>query len=149
MAPATLDRFETLRVECGVPRMGADITERTMPHELGRWVVDASVSFTKGCYTGQELVYRIDSRGGNVPRHLRGVVFDASDGDEAPPAGAEVVVDGKGVGSLTTVAGPVALAMIHRSVEPPCDALAAGVSCRIEPLPIVGSPETREAQAAQ
>ena len=41
--------------------------------ELGLRVIDASVSFTKGCYTGQELVARIDSRGGNVPRHLRGL----------------------------------------------------------------------------
>jgi folate-binding protein YgfZ len=138
---ATLDALEVLRVECGVPRMGAEIAEKTMPHELGRWVVDASVSFTKGCYTGQELVYRIDARGGNVPRHLRGVVID---GAETPPAvGAGLVVDGRGVGELTSVAvstslgAPVALALVHRSVEPPCEAEVDGTPCRIEPLPLV------------
>ena len=48
--------------------MGAELTEATIPAEAGQWLIDASVSFTKGCYTGQELVARIDSRGGNVPR---------------------------------------------------------------------------------
>ena len=52
--------------------MGAELTEATIPAEAGQWLIDASVSFTKGCYTGQELVARIDSRGGNVPRPLRG-----------------------------------------------------------------------------
>ena len=51
--------------------MGAELTEDTIPAEAGQWLVDASVSFTKGCYTGQELVARIDSRGGNVPRPVR------------------------------------------------------------------------------
>ena len=56
------------RIAAGVPRAGAEIVDgEVIPAELGRWLVDASVSFTKGCYTGQELVARIDSRGGNVP----------------------------------------------------------------------------------
>ena len=50
-----------LRIEAGVPMMGAELTEQTIPAEAG--VVDRTVSFTKGCYTGQELVARIDSRG--------------------------------------------------------------------------------------
>ena len=112
-----------------------------MPHELGRWVVDASVSFTKGCYTGQELVARIDARGGNVPRHLRGIVFGT---DDLPAPGAEVRVDGRTVGELTSVAvsperrAPVALAYVHRSVEPPADAEVDGRPCRVEALPLVG-----------
>ena len=57
------------------PVMGRELDERTIPAEAG--VVDRSVSFTKGCYTGQELVARIDSRGGNVPRRLRGIVVPA------------------------------------------------------------------------
>ena len=48
----------------------------TIPAEAGQWLIDASVSFTKGCYTGQELVARIDSRGGNVPRPVRLLVVD-------------------------------------------------------------------------
>src|SRR5690606_4763618 len=60
--------YESARLRAGVPALGAELTERTIPAEAGRWVIDASVSFTKGCFTGQELVARIDSRGGNVPR---------------------------------------------------------------------------------
>ena len=62
------DRLEALRIEAGVPANGAELTDATIPAEAGQWLIDASVSFTKGCYTGQELVARIDSRGGNVPR---------------------------------------------------------------------------------
>jgi tRNA-modifying protein YgfZ len=142
-----LDAFETVRIEAGVPRMGAELTEKTMPHEVGRWVVDESVSFTKGCYTGQELVYRIDSRGGNVPRHLRGVVVGTN---VIPPVGAEVRVAGKTVGALTSVGeslerrAPVALAFVHRSVQPPADAElvwsgADGIPCRVESLPLVAA----------
>ncbi len=113
-----LDAYEAVRVECGVPKMGAELTENTIPAEAGQWIIDLSVSFTKGCFTGQELVARIDSRGGNVPRHLRGVVVDG----EVPPVGAAVVVDHAEVGTLTSVArsperGPVALAYIARKVR--------------------------------
>lgn len=142
-----IDAFEAVRIEAGVPRMGAEFTEKTMPHEAGRWVVDASVNFTKGCYTGQELVYRIDSRGGNVPRHLRGVVIATN---VLPPVGAEVVVAGKPAGRLTSVAeslerrAPVALAYVHRSVEPPVEGTlvwdgAGVIPCRVEALPLVTS----------
>ena len=63
---------EPERIAAGVPRMGAELVPgQTIPAEAGQHVIDTSVSFTKGCYTGQELVARIDSRGGNVPRHLR------------------------------------------------------------------------------
>lgn len=114
------DAYEALRIEAGVPVMGAELDENTIPEEAG--VVGPSVSFTKGCYTGQELVARIDSRGSNVPRRLRGVVVEAG---AAPPAGAVVTVDGAEVGRLTSVAfSPdrgvtIALAYIRRKVEPP------------------------------
>jgi folate-binding protein YgfZ len=58
------DALHALRVECGVPALGAEITDGTIAAELGQWLIDASVSFTKGCYVGQELVARIDSRRG-------------------------------------------------------------------------------------
>ena len=101
-------------------------TNPTIPAEVGPWVIDASVSFTKGCFVGQELVARIDSRGGNVPRHLRGVV--AGRRTCCPPVGAELVVDGEVRGTLTSVGesldlrAPIALAFVHRSVEPPVEA---------------------------
>ncbi len=102
--------FETLRVLAGVPAMGAELTEDTIPAEAG--VVEQSVSFTKGCYTGQELVARIDSRGGNVPKHLRGVV-----GADDLAVGAAVVIAGDEVGAITSAAGRVGLAYIKRAVD--------------------------------
>jgi folate-binding protein YgfZ len=107
-----------LRVECGVPAMGAELTEATIPAEAGQWLIDLSVSFTKGCYTGQELVARIDSRGGNVPRPIRGLLIDGG----PVAAGADVVADGAVVGQVTSTAtsaalGPVALAAVGRKVE--------------------------------
>lgn len=112
--------YEALRIERGVPRMGRELTERTIPAEAG--VVERAASFTKGCYTGQELLARIDSRGGNVPRRLRGVVVD---GAIVPPAGATVVVDDVEVGSVTssatssTLGAPVALAYAKRGTDVP------------------------------
>ncbi len=121
--------YESLRIRSGVPRMGAELTGATIPAETGRWVVDASVSFTKGCFTGQELVARIDSRGGHVPRHLRGLVADAG---ELPPVGAPVVVDGAEVGRVTSAAPApgtgraLALAYVGRAVTPPAAAEVNG-----------------------
>jgi folate-binding protein YgfZ len=137
----SLDAYEAVRIEAGIPAMGRELDERTIPAEAG--VVERSVSFTKGCYTGQELVARIDSRGGNVPRHLRGVVVAA---ESAPPVGAAVQVDGKDVGSLTSVAvspgleAPVALAYVGRAVVPPAEVRVAWdggqASARVETLPL-------------
>ena len=133
--------YEVLRIECGVPAMGRELTERTIPAEAG--VVDRSVSFTKGCYTGQELVARIDSRGGNVPRRLRAVVL--APGAEVPPAGATVAVQDASVGQITSSAwsrrlgAPVALAYVKRDVEPPAPASVDGQVARIEALPLLRS----------
>ncbi len=143
---AEIDAYEALRIEAGVPKLGAELTERTIPAEAGRWLIDASVSFTKGCYTGQELVARIDSRGGKVARNLRGVVIE---GDRAPPAGAALFApDGRELGSLTSVAHSsrlaslVALAYVPRAVVPPVRALVrwegAEVGANVELLPLVG-----------
>ena len=57
--------YEAARIEAGFPRHGAELDERTIPAEAG--LVEASVSFTKGCYTGQELVARINSAGATCP----------------------------------------------------------------------------------
>lgn len=133
--------YEVLRIECGVPAMGRELTDRTIPAEAG--VVERSVSFTKGCFTGQELVARIDSRGGNVPRRLRGVVLAA--GAEVPPAGAKVTVNDASVGEVTSSAwsrrlgAPVALAYVKRDVEPPAPASVNGQMAQIEVLPLLRS----------
>ncbi|HKA85074.1 MAG TPA: glycine cleavage T C-terminal barrel domain-containing protein, partial [Acidimicrobiales bacterium] len=120
---ADASSYASLRIRSGVPLMGAELTDATIPAEAGQWVIDASVSFTKGCFTGQELVARIDSRGGHVARHLRGLVSGAGD---VPPVGAAVVVDGADVGTVTSAAvgtgRPVALGYVRRGVTPPAAA---------------------------
>lgn len=103
------------RIQARWPAMGKELTESVIPAETG--LVEQAVSFTKGCYTGQELVARIDSRGGNVPRRLRRVELGGP-----APEGAVVEVDGVERGRLTSVEGDVALAYIHRDVAPPAPA---------------------------
>ena len=116
--------YERLRVLAGVPRMGAELTESTIPASAG--VVDRSVSFTKGCYTGQELVARIDSRGDRVPTKLRRITGEA-------PVGATIVVDEREVGTVTSTADGAALAYVRREVELPAaaDARWAGGEARV------------------
>jgi folate-binding protein YgfZ len=126
--PWTADDLERARIEAGIPAMGAELTEATIPAESG--VVDRSVSFTKGCFTGQELVARIDSRGGNVPRHLRGLVAEGE-----LSVGADVVVDGKVVGQVTSSVPDRALAYVGRAVEPPAEATVDGHPVEIVALP--------------
>ena len=128
------DAVEACRIVSGVPAMGAELTPKTIPHEAG--VVARTVSFTKGCYTGQELVARIDSRGGNVPRRLVGIVAPAGPPEvvalspgmtlhagEAPEG--DAAAEDKVVGTLTSAAWSVelgawvALGYLHRNVAAP------------------------------
>ena len=133
-ATGTIEDLERLRIQAGVPAMGAELTERTIPAEAG--VVERSVSFTKGCFTGQELVARIDSRGGNVPRRLRRL-----EAETELVVGAEVVVDGHVVGEVTssvpaTGGSPaLALAYVARAVEPPAEGSVGGMPVRIGAVP--------------
>lgn len=113
------DALEVLRIRSGVPRMGYELDERTIAAEAG--IVDRSASFTKGCYVGQELVARIDSRGNNTPRRLYGLRL----ADSAVPApGAAVVAAGAPVGHITSAAcspglGGIALAYLKRGTPVP------------------------------
>ena len=118
--------WEAARIEAGVPVNGREIVEGSIAAEVG--LVDRTVSFTKGCFTGQELVARLDARGSNVARRLCGVVVGAAGpGGTAVPAGAAVLTaDGsQEVGHLSSVAwspgseATVALATLHRRVTPP------------------------------
>ncbi|MCL2394282.1 MAG: hypothetical protein FWC87_06290 [Acidimicrobiaceae bacterium] len=129
------DLLEVARIEAGIPRMGAELTEATIPNETG--IVDRTVSFTKGCYTGQELVARIDARGSNVARHLRGLLLDAP-----AEAGEALLAGDRQVGSLTSVAhspalGWVALGYLGRNVAPG-DSVSAerGASGAVRDLPL-------------
>jgi hypothetical protein len=102
--------YESMRVEAGIPRQGYDIDETTIAQEA--FLERDAVSFTKGCFLGQELVCRIDSRG-HVNRLLRRLRADAE-----IERGSTVTADGKEVGTVTTAAGHAALAMLRRTVEP-------------------------------
>ncbi len=106
------DAYERVRIAAGMPRLGVDIDERTIPQEAGL-EIDA-VSFTKGCFLGQELVCRIDTRG-HVNRYLRRLVVQEP--DAAVAVGAGLSLDGRAVGEVTSSAGDRALAMVRREVE--------------------------------
>jgi folate-binding protein YgfZ len=98
--------------------MGRELDESTIPASAG--IVDRSVSWTKGCYTGQELVARIDSRGDKVPTKLRRITGEV-------PEGATLHVGDREVGHVTSAAAGVALGYVRREVEPPADAVARWV----------------------
>jgi glycine cleavage system T protein len=116
-----LEAQEILRVEAGLPRYGVDMTEENILLETG---LDHAVSFSKGCYLGQEVIERIHSRG-HVNRKLAGLVLD---GDEPAARGDAVFVGDKEAGRVTSsvfspkVNHPIALAYLHRDyLEPAID----------------------------
>ncbi len=121
--------FEHLRVEAGWPAMGAELTPDTIPAESG--VVPLAVSFTKGCFTGQELVARIDSRGGHVARHLRRL--RRSDGGTLA-VGAPLLVEGREVGRVTSASGAVGLGYVARAVDPPALVAVGGGQAEVESI---------------
>jgi folate-binding protein YgfZ len=141
------DAWQAVRVAAGIPAMGAELDERTIAAEAG--LLERCVSFTKGCYTGQELVARLDARGNKVARRLRAVVVDPGQGQGGTlGTGAEVSVADKVVGRVTSVAWSpglgttIALAYLHRDVEPPCpvvvelDGAGGTATARALPLPL-------------
>ena len=102
---------ECLRIEQGRPRYGVDLDDSVIPQEAG--LNDRAVSFSKGCYVGQETVARLYYRG-KPNRHLRGLRLS----DAASP-GDELTFEGRPVGRLGSVAlsprfGPIALALVRR-----------------------------------
>ena len=116
----SFDELETLRIEAGSPRWGAELTEDVIPLEAG--LRQTAISETKGCYTGQEVIIRILHRG-HVNRHLRGLLL----GDApVPAAGASLTraADGKVVGAITSATKSpllqqtIALGYVRREVSP-------------------------------
>jgi folate-binding protein YgfZ len=118
-SPAGLGAWEIARVEAGRPEWGIDIDDSTIPQEANFDELDA-ISYTKGCYIGQEVVARVHFRG-HVNRHLRGLRAASFDG---PPTGAQLIDDsGNHVGEVrSSVASPrlggIALGMVRREVVP-------------------------------
>jgi folate-binding protein YgfZ len=125
---------EILRIEAGRPRFGAEMGPETMPAEAG--IIEAAVSFTKGCYIGQEPVARLHHRG-RPNRHLRGLRLSAP-----LEAGAALNFEDKEVGRLGSACvspafGPIALAIVRREAEPGAELLAGedGVTAQVVDLP--------------
>jgi len=113
--PIAEEDLERLRILARTPRLGRELDDRVMPAEAG--LEHRSISFTKGCYPGQEPVARLHFRG-HPNRGLRVVVLDAG---ELPPYDAKLVHDGKAVGRITSAArdperGMVALAYVRREI---------------------------------
>ena len=123
LAPVGQDALEAVRVERGVPGHGKELTEAYNPLEAGLLHL---VSFTKGCYVGQEVVTRLNTYQ-KVQKHLVGLVLD---GGEMPSEGARIVEDGKQVGVVTSSAlSPrlgrgIALAYVRKSRSEPGTRLA-------------------------
>lgn len=136
---------ECLRVERGNPRLGVDMDDTTMPQEAG--IHGRAVSFTKGCYVGQETVARLYWKG-KPNRHLRSLRLSgpASPGDE-------LRFDEAVVGALTSVAispahGPIGLALVRRAAGPG-DQLAVGdgtIHATVAELPFTGAGEPPAAE---
>ena len=115
---AGADLWTTARVEAGRPEWGIDFDETTIAQEANLESLSA-MSFTKGCYTGQEVVARVHFRG-HVNRHLRGLAFAD---DRRPDAGAQLIdPSGEVVGDVRSVAssprlGAIGLGMVRREVS--------------------------------
>jgi folate-binding protein YgfZ len=124
-----VDDYEALRIEAGEPLMDVDVTDATIPQETG--LVGETISFEKGCFLGQELVARLDSRGGRVNHHLRILRFEGS----APDVGAFVMKGEDQVGVLSSSAGEVGLSLLQRGVEPGETVTVVGVRAVVEEVP--------------
>jgi folate-binding protein YgfZ len=130
--------IDALRVEALRPWCGEDVTEENLLHETG--LVPECCSLSKGCYLGQEVVARLDARGGNVNKALRGLRLERE-----APRGTPVLAAGKEVGRVTTAAlspkeGAIALAYVHRAHFAPGTALEVGDAAATVVLGFAGAP---------
>ncbi len=125
---------EVMRVERGFPRFGLDIDESTIPQEAG--LNERAVSFTKGCYVGQETVARLYYRG-KPNRHLRGLRLSST-----IVSGAPLTLGGRPVGTLgssvlSPTYGPIGLALVRREAQPGAllQAGESGAAAEVTELP--------------
>ncbi|MEU8397723.1 folate-binding protein [Nonomuraea sp. NPDC048892] len=130
---AGLWAYEALRIEAHRPRLGFETDHKTIPHEVA-WI-GAAVHLSKGCYRGQETVARVHNLG-HPPRRLVFLHLDGSV-DTLPPHGAPVIFESQEVGVVGSAArhhelGPIALAVIKRTVPVDAPLLAGGVAAAQE-----------------
>ncbi len=127
------DDYTLIRIEAGIPLMGVDVDEKTIPQETG--LVADSISFDKGWFLGQERVARLDSRGGRVNRHLRILQLDSP-----VDPGTTLSANGKEVGTVTSVSGVRGLGLVWREVNPGERVDAGGIGATVEEIPQKSEP---------
>jgi tRNA-modifying protein YgfZ len=136
---------EAIRIEAGVPRFNLDMDAETIPLEAG--IEPRAISMSKGCYVGQEVIIRVLHRGhGRVARKLVGLALD---GTAVPASGADVTVESRVIGHVTSstrspaLERPIALAYLHR------DFLAPGTAVSVagQPAVVAALPFVRQSQA--
>lgn len=134
LVDSSLEVLDILRIEAGLPRMESELGEDVLPDEAG---LETAVSDAKGCYTGQEIVARLRSRG-HVNHLLVGLRFAGA----SPPApGTELEVAGRSVGEVTSVCvspdeGPIGLGFVRRtSADPGTGLEGAGGRVEVATLP--------------
>jgi folate-binding protein YgfZ len=127
---ASEETGETLRIEAARPRFGIDMDTETIPLEAG--IEDRAISFTKGCYVGQEVIIRVMHRGhGRVARRLVSLVVS---GDTVPARGSAIHAGERAVGEVTSataspkLGAPLALGYVHRDHAEPGTVLSVGGS---------------------
>jgi folate-binding protein YgfZ len=133
-ASVSPDAADCLRIEHGRPRYGVDLDDSVIPQEAG--LNARAVSFTKGCYVGQETVARLYYRG-KPNRHLRGLALSAP-----AQSGDEIELEGRAVGHVASTAvsprfGPIALALVRREAPPGATVVvgSGGISAEVVELP--------------
>lgn len=152
--PAGMWTFEALRVAAVRPRIGLDTDDRTIPHEA-RWIGGiteyGAVHLDKGCYRGQETVARVHNLG-KPPRHLVLLHLDGS-ADERPATGDDITAGGRAIGRLGTVVdhyelGPIALALIKRTVPADTALTAGSAAAAIDPDSVPADDEPQAGRLA-
>jgi folate-binding protein YgfZ len=133
--PVSEEAAEIVRVESGRPRFGAEMTTATIPEEAG--INERAVSFTKGCYIGQETVARLHYKG-KPNRHLRGLRLGGPAGPGDPVRLGERELGSVGTAVISPAHGHIALAILRREGEPGATVtVGEGVEAELVDLPFV------------
>ena len=136
-APIGYRALNALRLEAGIPWFGVDFGEHQIPHEAG--LESTHISFTKGCYTGQEIVERVRSRG-HVNRRLTGLRFDTT---EPPQSGAKLSANGTEAGHVTSaefsplLEKPIGMGYVRREYNQPLE-----IFCNVGLMPVRFEPKS-------